>query len=279
MNGISRLAPDRFRVDFARLAQAGLLGRLRGMLSAAPVSVDPYKIGQAVGAVMAQSTERDVHGRLLVWNAFKVYLSRSDHDRLRPLQGRLRAGLDALIRQQLDALDAETVGDPVVRVMVDEEIDLPVGVGEVVVAYVENRAIAAPVDGEVTVRVRRAPRPAPLPASTQRVPEPEQVGALVLRWSGGSHRVAPGQRVLIGRPHPEPPEGFIPLTGASNRINSIQLTIDNAADGVVLSRPARANPVAIQGHPLQPGGRLVLQEDAVQIDLSSGELALTLRRT
>ena len=78
---ISAVEPDRFRVDFGRLDEDGLLSRLRGMLSRpGAVVVDPYRVGRAVCEVMSRSAERDVHGRLLVWNEFRVYLSRADYD-------------------------------------------------------------------------------------------------------------------------------------------------------------------------------------------------------
>ena len=171
------------------------------------------------------------------------------------------------------------MGDPVVRVLFDEEADLEQGIGEIVVAYVENKDIAAPTDAEVTVRVRQLTPPAPrLTENTERVGDPEVTGALRLTWPEGEAFIAPGRRVQLGRPHGQPPEHFISLTGATTRINSVQLAIENGADGVVISRPVRANPVQIAGRLLQPGGRMVLGEAAVEIVLSSGELTLSLSR-
>ena len=272
---ISAVEPDRFRVDFGRLEEGGFLGRLRGMLSRpGAVVVDPFRVGRAVCEVMSRSAERDVHGRLLVWNEFRVYLSRADYSRLRPLQSRLSAGLDTIIRKALSDLSAQTIGDPIVRVLFDEEVDLAQGIGEIVVAYVENDNIAAPVDAEVTVRVRQG-TPQPV-ERTERVSDASSPGALLVSWSGGSAAIAPGRRVQLGRPHPQPPENFIALAGASKRINSVQLAIENGTDGVVVSRPVRANPVQIAGRLLQPGGRMVLAEAAVEIVLSNGELTMSL---
>ena len=277
---ITAVEPDRFRVEFARLEEEGLLGRLRGMLRRpAAVTVDPFRVGRAVCAVMERSTERDVQGRLLAWNEYRVYLSRADYDRLRPLQGRLSAGLDTIIRQSLSELQAQTVGDPIIRVLFDEEADLEQGVGEIVVAYVDNSSIAAPTDAEVTVRVRQAAPPIPrAPEHTERVGDAVADGGLRLTWPGGEASIVAGRRVQIGRPHGQAPEHFIALTGASNRINSVQLAIENGADGVVVSRPARANPVQIAGRLLQPGGRMVLSDPAVEIVLSNGELTLSLAK-
>ena len=272
---ISAVEPDRFRVEFGRLEDGGFFGRLRGMLGRpGAVVVDPFRVGRAVCEVMSRSTERDVHGRLLVWNEFRVYLSRADYSRLRPLQIRLSAGLDTIIRKALSDLSAQTIGDPIVRVLFDEEVDLAQGIGEIVVAYVENDNIAAPVDAEVTVRVRQG-TPQPV-EHTERVSDASSPGALLVSWSGGSAVIAPGRRVQLGRPHPQPPENFIALAGASKRINSVQLAIENGTDGVVVSRPVRANPVQIAGRLLQPGGRMVLAEAAVEIVLSNGELTMSL---
>ncbi|MDG1478255.1 MAG: DUF3662 domain-containing protein [Myxococcota bacterium] len=276
--GVIAVEPDRFRVEFARLEEGGVFGRLKGMLSRpAVVTVDPFRVGRAVCAVMSRSTERDVHGRLLAWNEYRVYLSRADYDRLRPLRGRLSAGLDTIIRKSLADLGAQTVGDPVVRVLFDEEADLEQGVGEIVVAYVNNADIAAPTDAEVTVRVRAAAPPRQA-EHTERVIEPEGPGSLRVAWGGGTALIASGRRMQLGRPHGQPPENFIALSGASNRINSVQLTIENGVDGVVVSRPVRANPVQIAGRLLQPGGRMVLSDSAVEIVLSNGELTVSLSR-
>lgn len=275
---VSAVEPDRFRIDFGRLEAAGIFGRIRGMLSRpGAVLVDPFRVGRAVCEVMSMSAERDVHGRLLVWNEFRVYLSRADYSRLRPLRSRLSAGLDTIIRKSLNDLNAQTVGDPIVRVLFDEEVDLPQGIGEIVVAFVENANIAAPVDAEVTVRVRPASPSRPA-VHTERVSDGTASGMLELTWSGGAAVIAPGRRVQLGRPHPQPPENFIALTGASKRINSVQLAIENGSDGVVVSRPVRANPVQIAGRLLQPGGRMVLSDAAVEIVLSNGELAMSLSR-
>ncbi|MFT5685390.1 MAG: hypothetical protein ACI8RZ_006341 [Myxococcota bacterium] len=276
--GVSALEPDRFRIEFARLEEGGLMDRLRGMLSRpAAVTVDPFRVGLAVCEVMGHSTERDVHGRLLAWNEYRVYLSRVDYDRLRPLRSRLSAGLDTIIRKSLADLGAQTVGDPVVRVLFDEEADLEQGVGEIVVAYVDNANIAAPGDSEITMRVRSVAPPRPS-ENTERVGEPESAGSLRVVWDGGTALIASGRRVQLGRPHGKPPENFIALSGASNRINSVQLAIENGSDGVVVSRPVRANPVQIAGRLLQPGGRMVLSEAAVEIVLSNGELTVSLSR-
>jgi len=278
VQGISEVEPGRFRVDFSLLGESsGFTKRLKSLFAQTePKSVDLYRIGQAVCGVMGRSTERDVDGALLAWNEYRIYLARADYDRLRALQSRLQAGLDQRIRAQLDTMDARTIGDPVVRVLVDEETDLARGVGEIVVSYVANAALAPPADGEVTVRVSQ-PRPALKPATTERVSSaPEPTGpALTLRWAGGSARVPAGQRFQVGRPNPNAPAQFVSLAGASTKINSAHFHIERSEEGIVITRPVRSNPVQVAGRLLQPGGRMVVAEAPVEISLSNGELVVT----
>ena len=278
MGAITQPEAGRFRVDFARLGQRGFFARLRELLQPESVSVDPYRIGQAVCEVMRQSIEKDVSGNLLAWNDYQIYLSRADHGRLRPLRRRLQQGLDQLIRRELDTLSAQTVGDAIVRVLIDEENDLPRGIGEIVVSYVENSEDRTPKSSEeVTVRVRN--RRITSPVHTQRVQEPQGTpgeGGLRIQWPGGEGHIAPGQRAELGRPHPNPVGNFIALTGASKRINSRQLAIESAGDGVVISRHEGANPVQIAGRLLQPGRRMTVRSLPVEISLSSGELSLVI---
>lgn len=286
MSGITMLEPGRFRIDFGRLgATGGFTGRFRAMFGgAANKTVDLYRIGLAVTGVMSHSSERDVDGTLLAWNEFRIYLARSDFDRLRALQARLEQGLHQRIHQQLEAMRAETVGDPMIRVLVDEESDLPPGVGEVLVSYVANEKLAPPSDGEVTVRVpssRPRLRPAPQAAapaeSTERV-QPVAASAgpgIRLRWAGGSADVHSGHRAQVGRPHDGAPAGFVSLTGATKRINSAHFHIESGADGVLISRPIRSNPVRVNDQLLQPGGRIVVTDLPAAIELSNGELTIT----
>lgn len=291
MSGITEIEPGRFRVEFGRLGEgAGLAQRFKAMFTpAAPKTVDLYRIGLAVCGVMAYSSERDVDGALLAWNEFRIYLARADFDRLRALQARLQQGLDQRIREQLETMQARTVGDPVVRVLVDEETDLPRGIGEVVVSYVANEALAPPSDGEVTVRVpssRPKLRPAPAASTaagaagaTERVVASEEAGGgIQLRWAGGAASVRPGQRAQVGRPHDGAPAGFVSLTGATNRINSAHFHIESGAEGVVISRPIRSNPVKVSGRLLQPGGRIVVTDLPAEIELSNGELTVTVEQ-
>ncbi|MFT4980167.1 MAG: hypothetical protein ACI8S6_006079 [Myxococcota bacterium] len=280
MSAISEVGPGRFRVDFSQLGEnSNITDRVKAMFSApAPKTVDLYRIGLAVVGVMAHSAERDVDGTLLAWNEYRIYLSRADYDRLRALQSRLQQGLDQRIREQLERMDARTIGDPVVRVLVDEETDLPRGTGEVLVSYVADEAMAPPGDGEMTVRVPSS-RPRLLAAATERVVAAESVGpGLRLRWTGGEATIPTGQRVLVGRPHDGAPAGFIALTGASNRINSAQLHIEGSEEGVVISRPIRSNPVRVGGRLLQPGGRIVVTEHPITVELSNGELTVTVEQ-
>ncbi|MCP4657602.1 MAG: hypothetical protein GY856_19525 [bacterium] len=68
------------------------------------------------------------------------------------------------------------------------------------------------------------------------------------------------------------------LAGASLRISSYQLAIENASEGVVITRPVEANPVQVENRLIQPGGKISITELPVKILLSNGEMILQLER-
>lgn len=271
---IERLQPERFRVDFLKLGRPGLTGLMRRMLRAEQAQVDPFRVALAVRGVMGRCSVRGVRGERLVWNEYKLFLSREDHNRLRPLESQLHAGLQGVVDEELADIDGNMLAELVVRLLVDEESDLPPGQGEVVVAFAD--APAAGVEGEVTIRVRNS-RPAgkvtPNKQATQRVGDGP---AVKLSWGTHSAVVQFGESKVLGRPHSPAPEGFVALEGASKRINSAQLSVENGAGGVILTRHAQANPVQVEGRLIQPGGRLALSDLPVTVELSNGELSLVL---
>lgn len=284
-SGISQTEPGVFRVDFASLMDGGFVRRL---LRKGPVTVTVQAVGQAVLAALGESSQRGMDGQLIAWNQFRICLSRADYDQIHPLRDRLVAELEMALVRTLEELQAETIGDPLVRVLVDDEVDLPRGFGVIYATYRRDEELAPVSDGEVTVRVRqKAPRGAPgeprrwgQPKSVHSA-EPERVGEptagdLRVTWPGGGAVIPAGHKVQLGRPHGDPPEGFVAIEGASNRINSMQLAIDNSAGGVVITRPVSANPVTVAGRLVQPGGKLAVANLPVDIDLSSGDLLLCL---
>ena len=78
MAALTREGPNQFRVRFDELARRGL-GRL---LRRDSVQVDPYLIGRAVTEVMGACTVRSATGRGLLWNDYRVVLSRADFELL-----------------------------------------------------------------------------------------------------------------------------------------------------------------------------------------------------
>lgn len=274
--GLRKIGPGRFRVDFGRLRHSGLFGWLRGLLRPTPVEVDPYLVGWAVREVMLRCPIRSARGQRLVWNEYKVFLSHHDYQILLPLERRLLSGLARVIRETLDHLEADTVGDTVVRILPNEEDDSPAAKSEIVAAFVEDADLAPDRDGEKTVRVAR--RILPLKEDTQPMREPLVEGALKLRWEGGEALIPPQTKVRVGRPSAKPAERFVPLTGASRRISSFHMTLENAGDAVVIVRPVKANPVQVGGRLIQPGGKLRLSKLPVKISLSNGEMLLDLER-
>ena len=272
--GLRKLGAGRFQVDFAQLLRPGCL--LARWLRSTDVEIDPFTIGQAVQMVLEQCDVRSVRGKPLVWNEIKIFLSDRDYQALVPLERRLRAGLGRVVRETLAKLDADTVGDLVVRVLVDEEGQTPPGRSEIVAAFVETADLAPDRDGEQTVRVAR---PVIEPRDpTQPIREPEVEGAVRLRWDQGEALIPPQVKLQVGRPNPKAPERFIALLGASRKINSYQMALENTGDAVVIARPVKANPVQVAGRLVQPGGKLRVSKLPVKISLSNGEMILELER-
>lgn len=282
---IRKTGAGTFEVDFAALQVATRrgLGRLwhgwrRATAAAEPVEVDPFLVAQAVRAVMRLCEIRSAHGDPLVWNRFKVFLSQADHRGLQPLQRRLEAGLESVVETTLEELRAETLGELEVQLLVDEQIEIRRGSAQIEALHQET---LPPLDGEdpsvITTRIplRRKRRPQ---VPTQRLQEPLVADTLRLSWPGHSAYVAPGKKVELGRPHPEAPQPFIALTGANLRINRRHLSIENQADGVVVTRLTEANPVQVAGRLIQPGGRFHVRDLPATLSLSNGELEVRLER-
>ncbi len=277
-NAITRVGPHEFRVDFARLRRASKSLLARIFPRQERVEVDPFLIGQAIQGIMQRCKSKNVHGQRLVWNEFKIFLSSRDHHGLRSLVAGLQAGLDTMIRQTQEELEAEMKGDPMVRILIDEVQEVAQGMGAVRVDFVENQNFARPESDEVTVRVMRGrplPPPSPDPRRRSAAADP---AAVCLAWDGNEVPVETGTKVLAGRSHPDPPPNFVQLAGASQvRISRRHLAIENAADGVVITRPSDANPVEVDGRPVQRGGKRSVDALPVEIALSNGEMRLRLK--
>lgn len=313
MDPIVQEAPDLFRADLAALsrlereANVPLSRRLtslfQGMVTR-PAVVDPFVVSRLVLRILERCPALSPTGTPLVWNEILVFLSREDHDRLRPLEGLLHQDLQTLIYEKLLRLKADTVGPVAVHLLVDEGGDLAPATARVRVAF--SATLRAPGEGEITVRIgqqKGAPlltppvhlpqRPAPgasdpagVPSpgeGTERLPDP--AGGAVpggsvarLQWAGGQCAIPVGTRVVLGRPHDQPQGSFVALTGASARVSRRQAWVEPQVEGAQVGRLKDANPVVVNGQLLQPGGSIAVDGYPVHIDLSSGDLGLTLHR-
>jgi hypothetical protein len=82
----------------------------------------------------------------------------------------------------------------------------------------------------------------------------------------------------MGRPHKPASPGFVPLTGASAKINKRQLWIEAGAGGVIIGRFSEANPVQVAGRLIQSGGQIAVDRFPLDVTLSNGEMSLTIHR-
>ncbi len=259
---------DLFRVDLATLAEPSAWKRI---VAGRRPAVDPYAVARGVLAVVQRCTVRSARGERLLWNEYRVFLSRADHDRLRPLERRLGRELRPLLEAEVRRLEAETEGPVTVRLLVDEAADLPEGTARIRAAFAPGPE-RSPEDGEITIRLGRI-TPA-VPAGTERLSEPAGPGALVLTWRGGRAVVPAGVRVVLGRPHASPQGSFVALEGAGSRVSRRHAWVENTGPTVLVGRVPEANPVQVNGRPLQAGGSLALETLPAELSLSGGDLVV-----
>lgn len=261
-------APDRFRVDFSRVKRAS---GWRALFTQKNALVDAWAIGKSVNAALARCPFRSATGVPQVWNEYALFLAREDHDRLRPVESSLQRDLGPMLYEELVRLGAVTVGALVVRLLVDDADEVQPGSGILRVRHVPDAAAAPPGIGEMTVRLDRVKQVSQ--ADTQRV------SGAVLRTPGGDLPLAGGVRHAIGRAHPDAAPDHLALPGAGPRINRRQATICVEGDGVEVARePGDTNPVSVAGRALGPGER-AREKMPVDIQLSGGEMKLTVQRT
>ena len=70
----------------------------------------------------------------------------------------------------------------------------------------------------------------------------------------------------------------MPLSGASSKINKRQLWIEASEDGALIGRISDANPVEVKGRLVQAGGQISIDAFPAEINLSNGEMKLTVER-
>ena len=281
MPGIARddKDPETYRIDWAAVH-----GGLNPWKRTEKVVVDPFLVAKAVKAVMGQCPHQTANGKPLVWNEYKVFLDLEDWERIKKLESTLLRDLGSVVEKHLKKLKAEMVGGLTVRLLRDEGGTVRPGHAVIKVDFAEVEA--APSDpSEMTVRVG-GPIARSLTDLTQRVPEsfvgayvnPSAEEKLKVSWTGGDSTIRAGSRVVLGRPHGASAPGFVPLEGATSKINKRQLWIEASEDGALIGRLSDANPVEVKGRLVQAGGQISIDAFPAEISLSNGEMKLTLER-
>lgn len=227
---------------------------------------------------MAECRDRTATGSPLVWNDYAVFLDLTDWSRIKKLEATLARDLGGVVEKELQVKKAEMVGPLNVRLVRDESGSVREGGAIIRGDFTETERLAPADPNEMTVRVGRVQRPLAMP--TLRVPEAAPNGAAGLRveWPRGDAKVPDGSRIVLGRPHKPASPGFVPLTGASTKINKRHLWIEAGAGGVIIGRFSEANPVQVAGRLIQSGGQIAVDRFPLDVTLSNGEMSLTIHR-
>lgn len=257
---MSAIAPDganQFRVKLAEVRG----GRRAG--------VDPYTIARAIAAVMGACDVRSALGHPLLWNDYRVVLSREDFDALGALASALDRDLAIAMTREVEEKDADLVGELRISIVVDESDALARGEAVVRVAFVPDEKREAPKAGAMTVRVTEL-------GARRRATSPRRV-AYVLSWGAGRRAsLELDVTMLAGRPHPAPPSRFIALDGAGAKINKEHFAITARSGGVTIARLASANPVEVNGRAIA-AGESIDARPPITISLSKGDLVLEVK--
>jgi hypothetical protein len=266
-------SPDRFRVDFAHVKRSS--GWRKVFEPRSVVVVDAWAIGQAVIAVLAACPFKSATGQPQVWNEFRVFLSRADHDRLRPIEASLQKDLGPLLYEELVRIIAVTVGALTVRLLVDDGDEVDAGSGILHARHMPDAEAPVPGAGEITVRLDKIKPAGPRlsPGGPGTVP----VGAVVVRAPGGEVVLRSGARHVLGRAHPDAGADHVALPGATGRISRRQLAVRVDGDHLEVSREPESNPVTVAQSALAPG-QTAREPLPVEIVLSGGELTLVVAR-
>ena len=268
--------PSVFQVDWTAL-KAGRNPWKRAHKAA----VDPFLIAKAVKQVMRQCPNKTATGGPLVWNDYSVFLDLADWTRIKKLESTLVRDLGGVVEKELANLKAEMVGPLNVRLLRDESGNVRPGTSVLKADFTEAKRMAPPDPAEMTVRIGKPVAHSLTDLPTERVPEAVPNGGgsgLRVQWDRGSAMVAGGMRIVLGRPHQPASPGFVALTGAASKINKRHLWIEAGGGGVIIGRFSEANPVEVGGRLVQQGGQIAVDSFPVQVNLSNGEMKLTIER-
>lgn len=273
MRGVVREGENTFRVDLSALDGGG---RSLWPFSRKPRRVDPHTVAKAVLGLMESCVDRDARGRPLVWNRYRLFLAQADYDVLRPLLEPLRTDLGEMMQERLDKMGAGVVGPLQLDVLVAEDAPQPQGTA---VVHVSFHAAPPPVviGPDATVRAGRYADDANSGA-THRVAEPAGSAVASLVWPGGTVMLAEGVRFVLGRPHTGSSGAFVPLYGVSNTVSKRHASIQPTAEGAIVGRLLRANPVQVNGQLIAAGAEIEITGFPIEISLSDGAVVLVLHR-
>lgn len=267
---LKREAPDRFRVDFTRSPRPQRSALRRLLRPQEPVTVDAWAIAQAIVSALEACPFRSATGAPQVWNEYRVFLARVDHDRLRPVESTLHADLGPILYQKLVELKAVTVGGLVIRLLVDDADEVEAGFAMVHARHLPDLDAVSGVHGEITVRLDKIPTSVPESVTAW-------VGRVKLLTPQGEVVLGDRTRHVLGRAHPDAGGDHLALPGASGRVNRRQLAVRVLDDGIEVTRePGESNPVAVNGSALAPGQAVTVRLPA-EIVLSGGDLVVQAR--
>ena len=266
-------SPDTFLVDFSAVPRKRSFMEAARALGgpAGPIRVDGFALGHVVAAVLATCDFLGVDGKPLVWNEYAVFLSRGDHDRLRPLEDTLHNEVLKLLNQRMVEREASAVGPLTVRLLVDDGDGVAQGHAVLRVRHTKDVANIKVVPGEITMRAdRKAPATPADPNRTQR-----DVG-LRVQCTEGSISLIEGEKVVLGRSDPDAAADHRAIPGAGARVNRRHIALLVDGNTVVIGRELGANPVSVGDTPLAAGATVKSTLPAV-ITLS-GDFTLTVTR-
>jgi len=266
---VEREQSQQFRVRFVELA-GGLLARFSRRDS---VDVDPFLVARALAEVMRRCEFRAANGRKLIWNDYRMIFARHDFELLGPFGALLDSDVRAAISTTAKSIGGDLLGPLRVTLVVDESNELPRGEAVVRTAFVPAEDLGRGAPGERTILLD----PDAPPMSTAIVPDAHVSPTFGLRWATGSVALPSGVFAILGRPHPGAPARFVPLDGASAKINKQQVLLSTGASTVRVARLPDANPVHVNGRSLDPGAEVELAPP-LRVSLSNDDLVIEVVR-
>lgn len=284
------VSPDTFDIDFAaakrprkRTIAEQLDTVLAGSLftrTADPVIVDGLALGQAITAAIDTCDFADATGKPWLWNEYRIFLNRADHDGLRGIEDALGDQLRKLLSEQFVRRDASVPSVFVVRLLPDEGNAVVSGKG-VLRAYRNKTVAVAPVAaGEITMR---ADRIASVPSISSHGQaslggEPTDRHGAIVEFTGGTLPLPEGRRRVLGRPGGVGEDHLaLPGTDQNKKISRRHAALLVHGDQVEVTREPGTNSVEVGGQALDEG-RSVTVPLPTEIVLAGGQWRGTVRR-